>query len=310
MRHAPAVPPGSTTVITSPGALDALRPEWIRLLDRAQGASAFQAPAWLIPWCEVWGRERTRVVAVRDARDVLVALLPAFCLNGRLELAGAGVSDYLAPLIDRTATEFAAAALDAFTGGLTCLFHEMPVGVPWPSESSAQWTWASASICPAIALPAAADEFRAGLPHGLQRNLRRYGDRLRDDAGASFATITDPGELDVVLDALFALHALRWHERGAPGVFVDADVRTFHRTAAPALLRDGLLRLHVLRTAAAMIGVTVRPPPPRPRLELHRRLRSRVEPLQPRHAVDGLFDRAGHRRALHRLRPAARHRSL
>ena len=111
-------------------------------------------------------------------------------------------------------------------------------------------------ICaPGDPLPPSVDAFRESLPRGLRRNLKRYGIRLTRDASVEFRTVTDPVEVPQVLEALFELHAERWRERGGPGIFASAEVRDFHRRAAPALHHEGLLRLHCLIVDDTIAGI-------------------------------------------------------
>jgi CelD/BcsL family acetyltransferase involved in cellulose biosynthesis len=233
--------------------LHALRAEWESLFARSN-ATAFQSAAWLIPWYDVWGKDRIDGVAVRDARGALIALLPAARMEGRIELGGSGVSDYLSALVDPRHVDAARAALSRATASWDCAFHDVPPDACWPSAGSDGWDAAPASTCPIVRLPASVDAFREQLPSGLKRNLRRYGERLFAEHDARFATIVDRHELPGVVDALFALHGMRWQARGCAGVFADDDVRTFHRAVIPALFDEGLLRLHVLRVGGRVAG--------------------------------------------------------
>jgi CelD/BcsL family acetyltransferase involved in cellulose biosynthesis len=49
-----------------------------------------------------------------------------------------------------------------------------------------------------------------------------------------------------IMDALICLHEARWRQKHQAGVLHSEEVRRFHRSAAPALLRAGLLRLYGL----------------------------------------------------------------
>lgn len=234
----------------------ALAGEWRDLITRAAGATPFQRPEWLLRWYEIWAADCVRLVTVRDDGGTLRAIVPAAAMNGRLELAGGGISDYLAPILDRESPGRVAAALDEALGGQSCLFHDVPPDAPWPARTSGGTLWrvAPASTCPAIALPSTRDAWRAGLPAGLQRNLRRYGARMAAQ-GARLWTVRQDADPAPVLDALFARHGERWHERSRPGIFADADVRRFHHASAPELLAAGVLRLHVLSVGDTIVGV-------------------------------------------------------
>jgi CelD/BcsL family acetyltransferase involved in cellulose biosynthesis len=68
--------------------------------------------------------------------------------------------------------------------------------------------------------------------------------------------------LEACLKTFFRLHQARWMFQGQAGVLADPAVQQFHRQAAPALMREGLLRLYVLyvgdRPLAALYGLAAR----------------------------------------------------
>jgi CelD/BcsL family acetyltransferase involved in cellulose biosynthesis len=176
-----------------------------------------------------------------------------------LELAGAGVSDYLAPIVRAAISESVLDALDEALGGarLPVRFHDVPCRTPWVAvarKPHSVWSISSASVCPLLRLQRDPAAWRRMLPSGLQRNLRRYGNRIVDECGARFCTIDDPQQADRAIDALMDVHTRRWHAQRRPGVFAAADVRRFHRSIAPALIRRGVLRLHIITIGDAIIA--------------------------------------------------------
>lgn len=233
----------------------ALEEEWSALASHTRGATPFQWPAWLLPWYSVWAADRVHLIALRRDDGRLAAVLPAVRVDGRLELAGSGVGDYLAPIVDASAVRDLGPMLDGALAGQACLFHDVPDEISWPrAEENGPWCVAPASTCPRIPLPDSIDVWRASLPSGLRRNLRRYGNRL-EAAGAHCRTVSGHDEIAPALDALFALHARRWQDRNQPGIFAERDVQRFHRASAPKLFDRGLLRLHLLATETAIVGV-------------------------------------------------------
>jgi CelD/BcsL family acetyltransferase involved in cellulose biosynthesis len=88
--------------------LVAVVPEWQQLCTRANHASPFQTPEWLLPWCaHLFGGGAIMVLALR-ANGRLVGLAPLF-LHGAnlscLSFLGTGVSDYLDILLEPEETE-------------------------------------------------------------------------------------------------------------------------------------------------------------------------------------------------------------
>ena len=57
------------------------------------------------------------------------------------------------------------------------------------------------------------------------------------------------------LDDLFRLHTIRWAQSGQPGVLCDESTRAFHERCAPALLLQGLLKIHRLRLGGQTIAI-------------------------------------------------------
>jgi CelD/BcsL family acetyltransferase involved in cellulose biosynthesis len=235
---------------TSLDAAAALAPEWSRLVDRSSGATPFQRPEWLIPWFEIFAPTSVHVLAARDACGRLIAILPGMLAGSRLELAGSPISDYRGAVVDDDAMQPAVDALRSAIErlGCACELDDIPEGSEWADRlrEGARWRTHAACVCPAVPLPDSIDEWKRRLPGGLDRNIRRYGRRLADEADVTYATSASPHDATEGISALFRLHSRRWHERGSMGVLQSADVRRFHDSSAGPLLAAGVLRLHLL----------------------------------------------------------------
>jgi len=238
-------------------AVGALTTEWSTLLTRADAATPFQRPEWLLSWWEVFAPDRVAAVAVRNGEGRLIALIPGVARGRVLNLAGGGLSDYLMPVIDRRTLH---ESIDAVCSTierrhLDCVFDDVPASA-WVDAVAVRRGWSAQpeSVCPVVPLPASVDAWRRGLPAGLDRNIRRYGRRLADDAGVRYTTVTTADDLGPALSALFRLHSRRWHERGGMGVLQSAEVRRFHQRSASRLLDAGVLRLHLLAAGSDVIA--------------------------------------------------------
>jgi CelD/BcsL family acetyltransferase involved in cellulose biosynthesis len=176
-----------------------------------------------------------------------------------VELAGSGVGDYLTPILLDDSEALVAAIDNALSRvGLRIQFNDVPREAPWAAATHdmGRWQIRPSSACPVTSLPESPAAWQRALPSGLRRNLRRYRDRLQDDVDARFETIEhDEGPVPAAINALISLHTKRWRARGLPGVLDDERVRRFHMAAGPALMRSGVLRLHVLRGRSDVIGV-------------------------------------------------------
>jgi CelD/BcsL family acetyltransferase involved in cellulose biosynthesis len=242
--------------IASFEALERLRPEWDELWRRCPDATPFQSPAWLLAWRKVFGGGELFSFAARvDGR--LVGLAPMFLhpWDGRRQvtLLGNGVSDILDWLLD---PDCRAQAADALLAAVLrhrerwdlCDWQDLPeksVLLDRSADTQPQY------VCMSIPLPDDWETFRAGLPHGLRRNLRRYREQLDQHGEVRFETAGADA-----LPELFELHRARWAERNDPGMFDGAAMQSFHAQAGAALFEEGLARLYVLRVnqkAAAMV---------------------------------------------------------
>lgn len=249
----------SIEAVRSCAGLKALRPEWLDLWLRVPEATPFQSPAWLIAWWHQFGEGTPLALAVRR-RGELVGLAPFYVLPEpglrKLLPLGAGVSDYLDPLLDPAQAAVAAPALLAWLAQEGYGFDRLDLAGLRPGSplltAAAPRGW-RATAQPIDTTPV------LDLPHGTSRSwlgklpyYRRRAERL----GPVELVQADRQGLPELLEQLFELHGRRWRAQGQPGVLADGRVQAFHRAAASALLAQGLLRLVALRIAgrpAAMI---------------------------------------------------------
>lgn len=251
-------------------ALQALEEDWRSLYGRCPEASPFQSPDWLLPWLAAFRPGAPYALAFReDGR--LLGLLPLFIHHDeatgerQLTLLGNGVSDRLDLLAEPARTAEVAEALAGRLLRRTDLWtrldwRDLPADsalARLPLPGLARDTLEPETPCPARPLPRDPAEVVDTLPKKRRENIRRRGRRLAE-LGAVAVRVADAGSLETDLQALLDLHAHRWTARGEEGVLASAPVQRLHRLAAPALLRAGLLRLHLLtldgRTAAAHYG--------------------------------------------------------
>jgi CelD/BcsL family acetyltransferase involved in cellulose biosynthesis len=249
-------------VISGARQLRAIQDEWASLVSRCPLATVFQRPEWLIPWWDYSGSGRMWTLAFRH-NDTLVGLLPMFVhdWDGRRQvtLMGNGISDRLdmlaQPEFAQTCARHACAFLEQHASDWdVCDWQDLPAKSELIACAKGRLeTRISGSIpCASVVLPSSYDEFFEGLPHGLKRNIRRYGERLRNDHELRFETFSgDPtGEL---VTALIRLHEARWQAKGEQGVL--AGRHRFFRSVTPALAAADLLRIHVLEADRQIAGI-------------------------------------------------------
>lgn len=240
--------------LVSADELSSLEGEWADLATRCPQATPFQHPGWVLPWQEHFGSGDLFVLAVRSG-GMLRALLPLFLheWSGRRQLTmlGTGISDYLDVLVEPEMAAESVAALLAYVAECrgrwdVCSWQDLPEGSPLLCGTPAEFApvVTDAERCVALTLPETRSAFLLSLPHGLQRNIRRYTDRLTTLGELRFETQSGDEEHGTAMDDLFVLHGNRWSDRGEQGVLHDARVQSFHRAAARNLSRIGALRLY------------------------------------------------------------------
>ena len=255
--------PGSgieTELVRSDRALQRLLPEWWGLWERAERATPFQSPGWLLPWWTSFHPGELFSAAVRRHGE-LIAFAPLYLEDGafgrRLLPLGISVSDSLDVLVD-----------PAWRGAVR------PVLLQALAEQRDAWDSLHLEELPegaealALEIPQGYEVATSGQsPHPVlaldgreTTTLRRVGKawrraRRRGDVRVVFA---GGGQVSCFVEELFRLHAAAWEARGEPGVLADEEIRSFHRVAIPRLHAAGiarLLRLEIAgRTAAILYG--------------------------------------------------------
>jgi CelD/BcsL family acetyltransferase involved in cellulose biosynthesis len=249
--------------IASLDGLERLRPEWAALWDRVPGATPFQHPAWLVAWWREIAPGRLLTLAVRRAGG-LVAVMPLYIQEEagirKLLPVGISVTDYLDATVSLDDAEAAVGAAFAHLARRRAEWdiaelHELPAGAallrgaPPPGLAAAVHP---ESVVPVLPLP----PDRAGLGRPVPRRMCKNANLYRNRAARLGVTHErlPPDRVDEGVDALYALHALRWAARGEAGVVADEAIRRFHRAAAHGLAAAGLLRLRVLHAGGHPIA--------------------------------------------------------
>lgn len=243
--------------ITTTQGLEALRDEWSALLDVCPEATPFQSPEWLLAWWHALGAGELHIVTLRR-RGELLGLAPLFVYlepdgTRHLTMLASGLSDYEDALLHPSIARAGAALILRHVAGIrecwdVATFQEIPASsalldVCCPPELSIEQR--PGSSCALLALPSSTEVLESALSWRFRRRLRNARNRLAREADARFVRADDE-TLPALLDALFRLHALRWHERGEAGVLDDPRLRRLHEEAAVAFLHSGSLRLHAL----------------------------------------------------------------
>ena len=239
-----------------------IAPAWQDLFRRVPTAAPFAAPAWLIPWWQVFAPGQLAAVAIWDG-DALAALAPTYIEEGpahcRLLPLGIGISDHMDVLADPAQPEAGAVLAEAIGAmrqdwNLWSAEEAMPGAavLALPDPAGCTSTLARQSASPVLRLPGVGGSLDEVIPSGKRRKWRMAQNRVskREWQLAS----TTPETLLDDLGHLFRLHGARWERRGEAGVLADPRLRVFHEAAAPALFAESLLRLSTLRIDGIVAG--------------------------------------------------------
>lgn len=253
-----------TETIQDAHVLAALAPEWWELWRRAEAATPFQSPAWLIAWWRHFHPGELFSVSVRDGGR-LVGLAPFYIEDGpqcrRILPVGISISDYLDVLLDPPAAVVAGEAL---------VEHLAACGAAWdgwdleelapdaaalrlPAPDRCEEAAQGQSACPVLVLPEAVDGLASLIPARKLRKARMARNRAERRGETVVRRIGD-ADAPAFLQTLFDLHGARWHSRGEHGLLADTRVRGFQEDALPDLVAAGFVRLYGLEIGGRVVG--------------------------------------------------------
>lgn len=241
--------------------LEAVRADWAGLWARAAG-SAFEHPAWLLPWARACAPDRTFALAVR-AGGRLRALLPLFSWRGTLLLAGTGPSDRGDVLVEAgdaglACALLAEAALAAQAAGCARIdLKQLPPGSPLSSAATPPgWTSTVEPAEPCAVAPVTGPDGLGAMLREPRRSLKQTR-RRAEEAGGVVIRRAGGEDLASAMGELERLHGARWTAAGEPGVLCDPLARAHLNAAAPELQEAGLLRLFTLEHDSAVRGAVL-----------------------------------------------------
>lgn len=240
-------------ILHSPAEFHAISAEWKDLFLRCPDATPFQHPAWLLCWIEAFRPRDLIGIEVREGNR-LIGLAPLLIYprdrERVLAFAGGGVSDYL-NLLAEPGSEML--VLDRVLDAAQTIPDWTVLDLTDLSQNSALLQSALArahtqkhDLCYVLALPQSTEQLVESLSKRQWSNLRNARARTRREGELSIDRAS-AANFPEFLDDLVRLHTLRWNELEQNGVLSDSRLLDFHRGAAPALLRDGLLRLYRMR---------------------------------------------------------------
>ncbi len=246
--------------LTTASVPEALVAEWTELFAEDVQASAFQHPAWLVPWWRQFGEDGALCALVlREERTgKLAGLLPLYTYpdpatgERKLLLMGAGTTDYLDGVWGANADGAADRALTHIAEGRgwdRVSLHQLRAG------SRLRVAAERASLPLVKTEPCSSIDTRVELPARIRANTGRYRRRAATLGEVECRLAESAAEALASFETLVSLHSRRWEGVGERGVLSDDRVLAHHRESLPLLLRAGLLRLFDLRLGGETMGV-------------------------------------------------------
>lgn len=257
--HAAATASGDPTLARL-GSLEPASSEWGELALR--GRNAFGTPEFLSAWWRWFGADaRLHAYEVRTPDGRLVGLLPLYLWRTRplrvLRFIGHGAGDQLGPLAEPSERP---AVAGAFSRVLTEARASLVVAEQLPSEEGWNEQLGGRRLTregsPLLRFGGRSwDEYLQGQSANFRQQSRRLERRLRKDHDVKFSLASTRAELQVGLDALFALHRARWSSNETN----FGRREQFHREFAALAFDRGWARLWTLELdgapAAAWYGL-------------------------------------------------------
>jgi CelD/BcsL family acetyltransferase involved in cellulose biosynthesis len=261
--------------------LERLGAEWDDLFQRTNPENIFLSFGWMSTWWKHFGKGELAVIAVRDSAGQLVAVAPFYIgrSSGGLGarrlgfLADEGVgSDYMNVLADdrhgAAAVQEIARTLFADRGSWDYIELRDTADSPLMADLSAELAGRGMDVfettrraCRYIRLPGAFEEYLAGIRIGLRANYRRRWRALRREHQAACRAVSGVAEMERHFPTLFALHRMRFEQRGVESAFLAPRVTEFHVEAMRVLAAQGFAKMFLLEAdgdaVAALYGFSV-----------------------------------------------------
>ena len=270
-----------TQLYTTLEDIESLRPAWENLLAEFAGATTFSTWEWLAAWWRAFGEGRElRVLAFFDESATLVGLAPLAISRRRIAPLirlrvlsmwgdGSGDSDNLDFPVRAGWEQAVAAALLEFLKKESrqwdfCEFNTMPADSPVARclaklLGERGWTtYTDQTACSAISLPETWEEYLSQLSSKERGKIAYRKNRLRRKYSVLLHRCQTEADVPACLDALFALHRMRWQGLGQPGSFESPSRRKFYYELTAPLAARGNLEFWLLEldgeTVAAQFG--------------------------------------------------------
>lgn len=243
----------TSKLLHSPAEFHAISAEWKDLFLRCSDVTPFQHPSWLLCWIEAFQPRDLVGIEVRAGQRLIgFAPLLVYARQGErvLAFAGGGVSDYLnlvaEPGTEQQVIEQVLDAVQSIPSWTVLDLTDLSGNSALMQSALGREHTQKHDVCYALRLPQSTEQLIESLTKRQWSNLRNARSRTQREAEATIERAR-AATLPEFLDDLVRLHTIRWNQLDQHGVLSDSRLLDFHRGVAPALLKDGLLRLYRMR---------------------------------------------------------------
>src|SRR5215472_1157529 len=241
--------------------------DWNTLLQGRSGASIFQTPEWLGTWWQAYGAGKSlQALVFINAQGKTFGIGPLYqeqkhflgapIRSLRMVGAGSGDSDDLDFITAQGYEQICAESFLAWimkeSGCDICALETLPQASLVAHSVADALYRAGGKLYPEttpnffIDLPPTWREYLDRLESSFRPLLTRYPKRLQSRYRIRIVRCEREQDLDSNLQALFALHQIRWTGQGEPGAFSSSERQDFYCRMARALLKRGWLEFWLL----------------------------------------------------------------
>jgi CelD/BcsL family acetyltransferase involved in cellulose biosynthesis len=255
--------------------------EWNELFRQSNSENIFLTFGWVSAWWRYFGKGQLAVIAVRDARERLVAVAPLYlehCARalGARRLGFLGDEHVGSDHLDILALpDYLVVAADEIADLLYALHGEWDyvelrdcTDSPAMTALAGQFTRRGMHVsatehrrCRYISLPENFSQYLAGVKRQVRLNHGRRWRALQRDHRAECVVISDGHGLQEHFPTLLALHRLRFEQQETASAFLAPHVRDFHLDALRTLAEQQFARMFLLKVdgdpVAAAYGFSV-----------------------------------------------------
>jgi CelD/BcsL family acetyltransferase involved in cellulose biosynthesis len=241
---------------------DGLEKEWNQLLARSSADNVFLRWEWMHTWWDVFRKNRRLLVITARSDGKLAAIAPFYIdRSGPLRTktlrfcSDELCPDYLDIIAEKAHESEAVNAICAFLQkdhrndwdmmALENLRSDSKLPANPMLLNHHNHHTQHSFVCSYIKINGSFDNYWSARP-SLRSELSRQQRKLFNEKRIRHVPIRDEQILAKAMEDLFFLHAKRVKDKNIVSRFTAADVRRFHQTLAPALLKNGILNLHLI----------------------------------------------------------------